>query len=218
MILFHFLTRWYSEHGPIKLPPLPLFDGFAPLLLDPNADLNDNLDGEGTVAPGEPIPTEPDGGIGDGASPLPTPIESDGGIGDGAGPIPVEPDGGIGDGAGPIPDEFAKTIEGGGTGTEGNDHFLATDEAETFSFESGAGNDAISGFDLNADTLDLSGTEFTNVKDVMAAATDAGTLDYVVATFANLDEGVLLKTGDGAYGYLEGLTVSDLENINITFG
>ena len=32
-----------------------------------------------------PIPTEPDGGIGDGAG-LPMPTEPDGGIGDGAGP------------------------------------------------------------------------------------------------------------------------------------
>ena len=48
-----------------------------------------------------PMPTEPDGGIGDGGG-LPMPTEPDGGIGDGAGlPIPTEPDGGIGDGAGP---------------------------------------------------------------------------------------------------------------------
>ncbi len=44
--------------------------------------------------PGTPMPVEPDGGIGDGATPLP----------DGNGtPIPVEPDGGIGDGATPLP-------------------------------------------------------------------------------------------------------------------
>ena len=47
-----------------------------------------------------PMPTEPDGGIGDGGG-LPMPTEPDGGIGDGAGlPMPTEPDGGIGDGAG----------------------------------------------------------------------------------------------------------------------
>jgi hypothetical protein len=62
----------------------------------------------------QPIPVEPDGGIGDGAGPIPTgegpfPVEPDGGIGDGVdpillgdGPFPVEPDGGIGDGVDPI--------------------------------------------------------------------------------------------------------------------
>lgn len=46
-----------------------------------------------------PMPTEPDGGIGDGGG-RPMPTEPDGGIGDGAGlPMPTEPDGGIGDGA-----------------------------------------------------------------------------------------------------------------------
>lgn len=40
---------------------------------------------------GQPIPVEPDGGIGDGAGPIP----------DADQPIPVEPDGGIGDGAPP---------------------------------------------------------------------------------------------------------------------
>ena len=62
---------------------------------------------------GNPIPVEPDGGIGDGAGPIPVDPstggpeattlaigEEDGG---GGGPIPVEPGGGIGDGAGPIP-------------------------------------------------------------------------------------------------------------------
>ncbi|MEX0297774.1 MAG: hypothetical protein AB3N28_01795 [Kordiimonas sp.] len=209
MILFHWLNNWYNENGSIELPPLPLFDGKTPdelLPPDPNSAEREG-EGEGTIAPGEPIPVEPDGGIGDGAKPLPSDPD----------PIPVEPDGGIGDGAGPIPDVFTNTIEGEGEGTEGNDHFLATDAAETFAFESGQGNDAISGFDLSQDTLDLSGTEFTNVKDVIAASADAGTLDFVVATFKDLDEGVLMKTGDGAYAYLEGVTVGDLESMNMLF-
>lgn len=54
---------------------------------------------------GEPIPVEPDGGIGDGAGPITLPVEP--GVEvvdlDSDRPMPVEPDGGIGDGAGPIP-------------------------------------------------------------------------------------------------------------------
>ena len=204
MRLFHWLNNWYDQHGPQKLPPLPLFNGKTLdelLPPDPNAGEN-NGNGEGTIAQGEPIPVEPNGGIGDGATPLPGPIDSDGGIGDGAGPIP---------------DSFTNTIEGGGEGSTGNDLFLATDQAETFMFESGGGNDAISGFDLSEDTLDLSKTEFSNVKDLIAASADAGTLDYVVSTFSRLDEGVLIKTGEGAYSYLEGITLTDLETMNITF-
>ncbi len=209
MILFEWLNHWYSEHGPIKLPPLPLFDGKTLdelLPPDPYAEEHEGS-GEGTFASGEPIPVEPDGGIGDGAKPLPSDPD----------PIPVEPDGGIGDGAGPIPDIFTNTVEGEGPGTEGNDHFLATDAAETFAFERGQGNDAISDFDLSQDTLDLSATEFTNVKDVIAASADAGTLDFVVATFKDLDEGLLMKTGDGAYAYMEGISVDDLESMTLVF-
>ncbi|NVJ97717.1 MAG: hypothetical protein HWE25_06170 [Alphaproteobacteria bacterium] len=69
----------------------------------------------------DPLPVEPDGGIGDGAGPIgePIPVDSDGGIGDGAGPldgpIPVEPDGGIGDGAEPL-DGGDDTVSSEGTG------------------------------------------------------------------------------------------------------
>lgn len=219
MRLFHWLNNWYDQHGPQKLPPLPLFNGKTlDELLPPNPNAGENDgNGEGTIASGEPIPVEPNGGIGDGAIPLPGPIDSGSGIGDGADPIPVEPDGGIGDGAGPIPDGFANTLEGGGEGSSGNDLFLGTNEAETFMFESGGGNDAVSGFNLDNDTLDLSKTEFSNVKDLLAASADVGTLGYVIPTFSELDEGVLIKTGEGAYGYLEGVTLADLETMDITF-
>jgi hypothetical protein len=58
-----------------------------------------NVPANGGTVLDDPIPVEPDGGIGD----TPIPVEPDGGIGDT--PIPVEPDGGIGDGAGPIESE-----------------------------------------------------------------------------------------------------------------
>lgn len=205
MEFFRFLSIWYNDHGPISLPPLPLFDGL-PLNPFPGGD-----NGGGIVAPGEPIPVEPDGGIGNGGQPLPG---SDGDSKDDE-PIPVEPDGGIGDGAGPIPsDDFDTIITGGGEGTPGNDLFEATDEAETFVFASGSNYDAITGFDLAHDTLDLSQTNFENVKDVIAASSDA--IDHVTA-FNQLDEGIVIKTGGGAYGYIEGVTLDDLENMNIIF-
>lgn len=205
MEFFRYLTFWYKDNGPLELPPLPLFDGM------PNTPYPGHIDGEGTVTPGEPIPVEPDGGIGDGAQPLPG--SDDAGKDDK--PIPVEPDGGIGDGAGPIPsDDFDNIISGGGEGTPENDLFEATEAAETFVFASGGNYDAIKGFDLEHDTLDLSQTEFTNVKDVIAASNDS--VDHVAA-FEQLDDGVVIKTGDGAYGYIEGITINDLENMNIIF-
>jgi hypothetical protein len=58
-----------------------------------------------TGVDGNPIPVEPDGGIGDTPGDNPIPVEPDGGIGDtpGNNPIPVEPDGGIGDTPGDNP-------------------------------------------------------------------------------------------------------------------
>lgn len=102
--------------------------------IDPGVFTSNN-----TIATDEPIPVEPDGGIGDGAGPIGEdiiPVEPGGGIGDGAGPIPwsspleqdgraddgsepvtgpmpVEPDGGIGDGAGPIGDPMPVEPDGG---------------------------------------------------------------------------------------------------------
>lgn len=227
MDFFWWLTVWYNEHGAISLPPLPLFDGITPdgLPLDSNPDRENN---EGTIAPGEPIPVEPNGGIGDGAQPLPgaegsgdgddkpIPIESDGGIGDGAGPIPTDGDGtdGRDEDTKEPSDTFDTIVDGGGEGTAGNDLFQGTSDADIFIFASGQGYDAIVGFDQENDTLDLSETVFTNVKDVIAAASD--TIEHVAA-FNQLDDGVVIKTGEGAYGYIEGLTLEDLEKITIIF-
>jgi len=164
MTFLQWLTYWYNEEGPFKASPT-------------SAGEND-----GIITSGDPIP--------------------------------VEPDGGIGDGAGPIPDTFENIISGGGQGSKGNDLFEATSEEDTFVFASGQGADAITGFDVKQDILDLSQTDLTNVKDVIAAASN--TVDHI-PVFKPLGDGIILKTGDGAYGYIEGITLADLEKINIIF-
>jgi len=177
----------------------------------------------------EPIPVEPDGGIGDGAGPIPDgdpmPVEPDGGIGDGAGPIPdgdpmpVEPDGGIGDGAGP-PSDFdvgpveENTIEGGGEGTKADDTFIASEEADTFVFLEGHGDDTVLGFDLAEDRLDFSGTEidFTDLESLLAHATD-----QVDAEDESIVYGVYIETGEGTGVYLDGISSADLSSAMIDF-
>ncbi len=88
-------------------------DGTTDLAVADDSDAQSQPDTEGDASgdsAGEPIPVEPDGGIGDGAEPLPGAGDSNG---DDGGPIPVEPDGGIGDGAEPLPG--AETPEDTGT-------------------------------------------------------------------------------------------------------
>lgn len=176
---------------------------------------------------GEPIPVEPDGGIGDGAGPIPTgdpiPVEPDGGIGDGAGPIPtddpmpVEPDGGIGDGAGP-PSEpepgEGVTIDGGGEGTKADDVFIASEGTDTFVFLEGHGEDTILGFDITQDRLDFSGTEidFTDIDSLLAHATDqVDTVDEAIVL------GVYIETGEGTGVYLDDISSADLSSAMIDF-
>ena len=156
----------------------------------------------------EPIPVEPDGGIGDGAGPIPD--------GD---PMPVEPDGGIGDGAGP-PSDFdvgpveENTIEGGGEGTKADDTFIASEEADTFVFLEGHGDDTVLGFDLAEDRLDFSGTEidFTDLESLLAHATD-----QVDAEDESIVYGVYIETGEGTGVYLDGISSADLSSAMIDF-
>ena len=77
---------------------------------------DDSTGGTTQQAVGQPMPVEPDGGIGD----TPIPVEPDGGIGDT--PIPVEPDGGIGD----TPDN--KPLAAGSGCTPGSDDSLPDGE------------------------------------------------------------------------------------------
>ncbi len=183
--------------------------------------------GDGAGPPGEdgdegPWPVEPDGGIGDGAGPPgedddegPWPVEPDGGIGDGAGPPgedddegpwPVEPDGGIGDGARPL----SVIVSAGSPDTS---LVTASEEAETFVFTEGSGVAAVFGFDAADDTLDLSrsGGGFSDIEELVASSwnyNDASTGETI---------GVLVSFGDNQHGFIEGITVSDLSDINIIF-
>ncbi len=168
-------------------------------------------DGEVTI-----MPVEPDGGIGDGAGPIPD-GEGETGADDGEVTImPVEPGGGIGDGAGPPPDADIdpveeNIIEGGGEGTKADDTFIASEEADTFIFQAGHGNDTVHGFDVTEDRLDFSGTEidFTDLESLLAH------------TFDQVDEGVVfgvyIETGEGTSVYLDGVSSADLASAMIDF-
>ncbi len=201
-------------------------DGSRPIPVEPDGGIGD---GAGPIPDGDPMPVEPDSGIGDGAGSIPDgdlkPVEPDSGIGDGAGPIPddnpmpVEPDGGIGDGAGPpteveIDPVEENTIEGGGEGTKANDTFIASEEADTFVFLAGHGDDTVLGFDVTADRLDFSGTEidFTDVESLLAHATDQVDEDDPSIVY-----GVYIETGEGSGVYLDGISSADLSLAMIDF-
>ncbi len=191
--------------------PLP---GDGPFPVEPDGGI-----GDGAGPPGEdlgegPFPVEPDGGIGDGAGPPPGdgpfPVEPDGGIGDGAGPlpglgpIPVEPDGGIGDGAGPLRVLVSNEAPSGAMA-------IALDEAETFYFVDDGGNAAVFNFDIETDALDLSQTafDFTDLSDVLDASRE------LVNLVTGEVSGVLIDLGDGQTGFVAGIDLSDLGEMDI---
>ncbi|MFC4348842.1 hypothetical protein ACFO5Q_13395 [Kordiimonas lipolytica] len=201
--------------------PIPLED---PMPVEPDGGIGDGAgpipDGEGETGADDGevtiMPVEPDGGIGDGAGPIPD-GEGETGADDGEVTImPVEPGGGIGDGAGPPPDADIdpveeNIIEGGGEGTKADDTFIASEEADTFIFQAGHGNDTVHGFDVTEDRLDFSGTEidFTDLESLLAH------------TFDQVDEGVVfgvyIETGEGTSVYLDGVSSADLASAMIDF-
>ncbi|NVJ97967.1 MAG: hypothetical protein HWE25_07440 [Alphaproteobacteria bacterium] len=85
-----------------------------------------------------------------------------------------------------------------------DDTFRATSDAETFTFTSGHGNDVITGFDVDEDTLDLTAL---NITDLSGQATE---------TTLGRDKGVLIDTGDGNTIFIEDLTLSDLLAVSTT--
>lgn len=96
----------------------------------------------------------------------------------------------------------ADTLWGGG----GNDQFTGGAGADTFVFAAGHGDDTVTDFDVSEDILRISGTttDFTSVDDVTAAAS-------VVS--GNL----VIDLGGGDSLTLEGLAISDIAQMNITF-
>ncbi len=196
-----------------------LIDADRPIPVEPDGGIGDGAgpipvdgdDGEVTILP-YPYPIDPDDVI---VGPIP--VEPDGGIGDGAGPIPIdeghgipiEGPGGIGDGAVGIPEN---NIFGGGEGTEGNDFFYGTDESETFIFKAGHGYDMITGFDVEGDRLDLSGTEydFTDLQSLLDNTKEDVTPDGKVY-------GVMIETSDSSAIYIADITIDDLASAQIDY-
>lgn len=213
--------------------PIPTGDGPFPVEPDggigdgagpfPGGDQGDETDGDITILP-FPLPTDPDddnsrdddGGIAGPDTGDPIPVEPDGGIGDGAGPIPgdgepipIEGPGGIGDGAVGIPEN---NIFGGGAGTTGNDFFYGTEESETFIFKADHGYDMITDFDIEADRLDLSGTEidFTDLESLLRFAKDDVDPDGNIY-------GVMIETSDSSGIYIADISAADLAFALIDF-
>lgn len=103
----------------------------------------------------------------------------------------------------------ADTIDGGAgfdtiSGGAGDDVLSGGAHADTFVFEDGSGDDTISDFSVEIDTLDLSDTytDFTDLDGVESAATDT-------------DEGLLIDLGNGDSVLIAGVEVSDLASMQI---
>jgi len=88
-------------------------------------------------------------------------------------------------------------------GGSGDDSFTGGEGADTFSFAR-TGNDTITDFDVNEDILRLSNTatDFTSASDVSAAATEQ-------------NDGLMIDLGEGNSVFLDGLSLSDIENMNL---
>ncbi len=95
-------------------------------------------------------------------------------------------------------------------GGAGNDLLSGNGGADTFAFFSGNGDDTVVDFALAEDILNLEGTatDFTDLAGVQAAASDS--------TQAGVS-GLLIDTGAGDSVFLQGLSVADLDGINIVF-
>jgi Ca2+-binding RTX toxin-like protein len=95
-------------------------------------------------------------------------------------------------------------------GGPGDDLFTGGVGADTFAFFAGNGADTITDFELVNDSLDLNGTatDFTDLASVRSAA---------VETTQNGQSGLLIDTGSGDSIFLIGLTIDNLQSIEIVF-
>jgi len=95
-------------------------------------------------------------------------------------------------------------------GGEGNDWLNGGKGDDVFIFSGNSGDDVISEFSVQHDSLDISGTaiDFTDLASVEAAATET-----IVAGVL----GVLLDLGDGNSLFVEEIGVSDLASINFIY-
>ncbi len=88
-------------------------------------------------------------------------------------------------------------------------------DADIFAFYAGNGDDVITDFNLNDDTLDLSGAanDFNDLASVQAVASN------IISDFADGSSRIdlLIQTGAGDSIVLEGLSTDDLASIDIVF-
>lgn len=102
----------------------------------------------------------------------------------------------------------------GGSGADklwasvGDDILSGGDGADTFIFGKKAGNDVITDFNQNEDTLNFTFTSFDSFADVQAAAS--------VST-QNGQSGLLVDLGEGQSVFLNGLSLEDLSATNVLF-
>ena len=89
----------------------------------------------------------------------------------------------------------------------GDDLFSGGEGADTFLFGAAAGNDTITDFNLDDDSLDLAARGFADLAAVEAASSD---------TTVDGESGLLIDLGDGESVFLMGLSVSDLGSMQIT--
>ena len=94
------------------------------------------------------------------------------------------------------------TLDGGA----GDDILTGGKKDDTFVFTDGSGDDTITDFDVGDDTLDLSGT-----------ATDFVSLDDIVAAASETAEGLLIDLGGGDSVLLTGLSLADIQDIDLAF-
>lgn len=89
-------------------------------------------------------------------------------------------------------------------GGAGNDYFYGGDGADVFVYSIGHGMDRIQDFNVDEDTLDLTGTDFSGLSDLYDAASQA-------------TGGITIQMGEESLVLLN-LTLEDLEAMSITFG
>lgn len=94
------------------------------------------------------------------------------------------------------------TLWGGG----GDDEFTGSDGADVFVFGEGHGDDTVTDFNVEDDTLALmyATTDFQSAADVEAASSE-------------VNGGVLIDIGGGDSVFLDGLSLSDLSELNYVF-
>ena len=94
-------------------------------------------------------------------------------------------------------------------GCGGDDILTGGDGADVFAFRNATGNDTITDFDADEDSLSFGvNTGMSSKAEVTAAASDAITAG---------ESGVLIDLGGGESIFLTGLSVSDLSAVTMTF-